>query len=112
MSFEIYRIYTTCAPNNEYKINRHEEWTTSFVKKFDSLEEAKIFVIEKNKEHSELPNFSYNIKDECKKKEFYEQFCFSNDKYLKYRRFFIGKPPIKQIENELKKDGIKIVKDN
>ena len=90
----------------KYKINRHEEWKVSFVKNIESIEEARQFVINKNKEHSDLVLYSHSIQDETKKQEFYEQFCFTNNKYLKHRRYFIGHPPIKQIKEELKNDGI------
>ena len=106
--FEIYRIRPSCAPNNEYKINRDEVWNVSRVETFDILTEAKRFVIEKNRLHSDLVKFEYTLKEE-QIPDFLERFCFTDDKYLTDRRFFLGYPPIEKIKKALIKDGIKVL---
>lgn len=105
MSFTIFRINTSVTPNNEYKINRDEEWSMKNVIEFDTESEAKAYVIEQSLLHTELSRFSYNLKDD-ERKEFIDQFCFTDPKYIKYRKFYINIVPFKEIQKALESDGI------
>jgi len=109
MSYQIYKISTYSIPDNSYKINRDENWIITKVDIHpNSLEEAKNYVIEQSIIFSDLAIFTHNIQDVNDKNKFINEFCFTNDVYLKYRRFFIGYPPIKLIKNALIRDGVQI----
>ena len=104
----IYRIFTLTISDNKYKINRDEEWIIKKVNGDFNESDAISYIINQSLEHTDLPKFIFNLSGEERTKAI-NDFCFNDDKYLKYRRFFIGYPPIDQIVNELKNDGIKIL---
>ena len=106
--YKIYCIYTFQNSDNSYTVSRDENWVPRLVTNLLTLAEAKQYVIEKSRLVTDLPLFLVNM-DNSKKDAFIEQFCFDDDKYLKYRRFFIGYPPIDKIKDALKKDGVKIL---
>ena len=111
--YQVWRILTLCAPNNEYSINRHEDWRVLPDDTFDTREEAEAYVIEKNLQHSEMVRFAHTIEDD-EKPAFYRKFCFGDeenlDAYIQYRRFFVGYPPLAKIKQALAKDGIQVKK--
>lgn len=74
--FQVYRIRTHCAPNNEYFINRHEEWGVYKDECFDTLEADRAHVIQQSIEHSDMLIYGQTIVGEQEKREFYSRFCF------------------------------------
>jgi hypothetical protein len=115
MNIQVYKIETFPAGNNHFGINRNENWSIIKDKEFENIDDAKEYVIIKSRLVTELPIFiiSYrllemenNSNDETK---FINDFCFDDDKYIKYRRYFIGYPPIDKIKESLKNDGIHIL---
>jgi hypothetical protein len=109
MTFDIYRIYTRTTPDNRYKINRDEDWTTAKVKTFDKYEDAEEYVIDNSMQHTEMVRFTHSIKNTDAKEDFKKRFCFTEDKYMVYRRYFIGLPPITDMRKALKDDGIMMI---
>ena len=114
MAFQVYRLRTTCAPNNEYFVNRHEEWTVVKDEVFDTITEARAYVIQQSKTHTDLPIHGNTVAPKDKP-AFYQAFCFGDgdaggdERYMAFRRFFIGYPPIAAMKAALGRDGIKVL---
>lgn len=106
----VYRIHNKKAPNNAYFVDREEIWCVEYDCEKDTEEEAKKYIIEKSKNLSNMLSYTASMKKEDLN-SFYERFCFTDDKYLHHRRLFIGKPPIKNIMEALKKDGVNVIKE-
>lgn len=111
MTFEVYSINTYDTFSNTYCTNRHETWEVTIEKVFDDKDEAEKYVIVKSKQLPRFKILSENLLDEEKDK-FALEFCFghinNNLTYLKYNRYFIGKPPINKIKKSLRLDGVVI----
>lgn len=106
--YPVYRLRTLGMGSNAYGVARDEQWRFEKDKRFYKLDEAHQYIIEQSRLHTELPRFLVDVSD-VDKNDFIWQFCFGNDMYLKYRRFFLGYPPVKEMEKVLKADGIQIV---
>ena len=106
--YPVYRLRTLGMGSNAYGVARNEQWRFEKDKRFYNLAEAQQYIIEQSRLHTELPRFLVDV-SHVDKNDFIWQFCFSNDMYLKYRRFFLGYPPVKEIEKVLKADGIQVV---
>jgi len=85
----VYRIDTYDIHNNEYCVNREESWQIRKVKVFDRLDDAKDYVRKKSIRQTDFLLFSHNVKDD-EMEEALDNFCFKNDLYMRYRRFFVG----------------------
>ena len=115
-AYLIYRIRTSTEGGNSHGIARGEKWQVFQEQEFDSLEEAKIYVRVKSRECTELPLFIQKWKETseedrtCTLEQLIDAFCFDDDSsYLRYRRLFIGKPPIEQIKLQLKASSVHIL---
>lgn len=111
MAYQVYRIMAFAVPNNSHKINRDENWEVKKDKAFTTEAEAKQYIIEQSVQKTDLLLFCQSCSPE-KKEAFKEEFCFTNDTYLRYRRFFLGYPPTKEIRKALEKDGVRVIKVN
>lgn len=103
MSYQIYKIETFDAKSNGYSIGiREENWYV----KFDNLSDAKEYVIQKNKQRSDLVLYLSNLSSDEKSK-FIERFCFSDDPmWVCKRRYFLGKVNKDLVFEGLRNDGI------
>lgn len=107
---DIYKISTYDGfAGNAYNTNRHEDWIVSKCKWFDNMESAMEFVRYMSILHTDLLLFVGTLTG-LDKSKYINDFCFDDDKYLRYRRFFIGPPPLKEIKASLKHNGIQIIK--
>jgi hypothetical protein len=116
-TYQIYRIQTFDEGSNSYITARDQRWVTRLDSEFNNLQEAREYIEEKSRQHTDLPIFLdthrktiLNDPNACSLEDFIEKFLFTEDKYLKYRRFFIGKPPLKLIQKALEADGIRCMK--
>src|SRR5665647_841552 len=115
MSFSIYRIKEFSEGSNSHTVARTERWEIIKETECNSDREAKEYIREYSKQYTILPNFIQQWRETKQEdrtvtlEELIDQFCFTNDTYLKYRRLFINKPDVKQLAKELTKDGTKIV---
>ncbi len=112
MSFTIYRIDIVEVEGNHFSLGRDESWTVREDRTFDNEQDAKNYILDRSKIFTDCvllvqPLIARGASNEEKQK-FYNGFCFDDDTYIKYRRFFIGKPPIEDIKAALKNDGVKI----
>lgn len=94
-------LVETHMGSNAYTVARHLELTAiphrTIV--FPTTEEAEDFIIEKhmsmapselaNLLHNAFPEVTENKERNDKIEEFKRQFCFDDDKYIVYRRFFL-----------------------
>jgi len=110
-SFPVYRIYTVPSQTNAYTTGRMETWSIKLDQNFSNLLEAREYVINMNRAHSDLPLFLVDLKED-QKDEFTEEFCFS-EKYLHHRRFFLTKSTESdrnKIIRSLQDQGIDVIK--
>lgn len=117
-SIEVWRIEVTSAENNEHGVDRVENYKAKLDVRFPTEAEAKEYIKNKTRIHTEVANFLIDIaKDETddtvksqKKEAFMDEFCFTNDLYMRYRRFFLHKVPWDRVKQALLKNGIEVVK--
>jgi len=106
----VYRIDAFSVGDNSYVTDRTEDWIVRRDRSFTSLLAAKDYIRNKSRIHTDLVLF---LPDGCAEREeqrnaIVDAFCFDDPKYLKYRRFFIGEPPLQAIKEALRHDGVHI----
>lgn len=106
--YPVYRIQTFEVPDNAHKTGRTENWVVQLAQHFETETEAKLFICEKSRSGTFLPNLLIDCKTEAVREAFTNEFCFDNDLYLRYRRYFIGFPPLNAIRAQLTRDGIQV----
>lgn len=104
MSADVYRIDTSDTYGNSHAINRHETWEIVFHKKFPSHEEAVEFVTSMNMKNPDIVRQYYKMGAEELLK-FRAEFMQIRGN-LRYIKWFVGKPPMKEIREELIAAGI------
>ena len=107
-NYVVFKLFTVDTFGNSHALNRDESWTLMRDRIFNNLEEAKQYVIDKNRVHSDMVNLGFNLKD-TEKDTFYDEFCFTNDKYVHKRRYFLGAPDKKKIIQNLREDNLKVI---
>ena len=111
----IYRIHVYEEGSNSHSVARFERWEIKFETECANLDEAKQYVRENSRLYTILPNKLQQWRETrtedrtLSEEELIDQFCFTNDQYLKDRRLFIDKPDIKAIQDSLHKEGINII---
>jgi len=90
------------------KINRVSQRTSKKIAQFPKRDDAIDFILQKTFQNvPELAQQTINFDDPEKKRDIALRFCFGDDRYLIYRRYFLDHPaPIDAIKAELKKQGI------
>jgi hypothetical protein len=109
MSFDVYTIDTFPASSNHYALSRGENWQTRLVQTFSTLADAENYVIDKTMAETILATFTVTAHDAQDKMRIIRLFCFDDDQYLHYRRYFVGKPPVTRIQEALVKQGVTLV---
>jgi hypothetical protein len=105
----VYRIRTHDMKLDHYQICRQERWTVEKDETFDSLEEARKYVIEKSKQVTDMISvLNLPFLPEQKRQQAMEDFCFDNDLYLVHRRLFVDHVPLKEMKQALGDRGIKV----
>jgi len=106
--YTVYHIITVPSQTNAFTTGRLETWTLKKYNTYSSLEEARQVVLDGNIRHSDLLIFADKL---CgpERESFYQQFCFDDDKYLAYRRFFLGKPKFSQLKQAIVDQGINVL---
>lgn len=105
----VYRIRTHDMKLNHHQVCRQERWTVEKDEAFDSLEEARKYVIEKSKQVTDMISvLTLPFLPEQKQQKAMEDFCFDNDLYLVHRRLFVDHVPLKELKEALKDRGIKV----
>lgn len=97
MSIPVYFISIVDTFGNEYFTNRDETWIISTDKKFNTIEEATEYAIEKN---MKLPYF---------RSGFISPADMFSEKYIIHCRYFAGKVPKKLIKKSLNAIGVNVI---
>jgi hypothetical protein len=110
MKYQVYRIDTFDAKSNGYSVGiREENWCAKFDTVFDSLTDAKEYVIKKNRQRSDLTLYLINL-SESEKVDFINRFCFSDEPiWVCKRRYFLDKVNKDLVFKGLRNDGVRIV---
>jgi hypothetical protein len=104
----VYRILTfEGTEGNAYTVNRSEDWMVKMDKCFDSVEEAKAYVKAQSIQHTDLLLFGHHLAGQ-EREAYMNDFCFDDDRYLRFRRYFLGPPPVQAIKKALQNAGIKV----
>jgi hypothetical protein len=116
--YPVYRIYVFSEGSNSYSTARAERWEVKPDCSFESLESARDYIRAESRKHTELPRFLLQLRESLKLssegdteqiiEQFIDQFCFESELYAKYRRFFIGKPPLGMIKRSLNSVGVAV----
>jgi len=111
----LYRIQVFDEGSNSFTTARSSRWVLSADAKFDTIDEAKAYIIAKSYAHTDLPLFLQQWRESPEPKRTREQvinaYLFDNPQYLKHRRFFLNNTPqFKVLQEELANIGIKMEK--
>jgi hypothetical protein len=94
----------TRAGSNAYTVDLSETWTVQRDCVFESAEEAEAYVVLKNKQAIDgdvYIRLSARYTD--------SEFLGSRSPYPKYLTYFVGTPPLRIIQQQLKDDGVRIL---
>jgi hypothetical protein len=103
----VWRIHTYEVPDNAYTVGRRENWVAKPDREFDDLEAAKAYIRGQTRMHTTVANHLINLPP-SRREAFLDDFCFTDDRYMKDRRFFIDRPPVKDIQRALERDGVTV----
>lgn len=106
MSFFTTKIETYETLGNSHAVCRHDTWVFKKDQTFDTLEEAKDYVIQHNRSTSDFITSSRSLSSQ--QKDVYAIEFSLGDKHLHQCRWFVGKPPKKKIAALLQNDGIDV----
>ena len=81
-NIEVWRIDKFSGSNNEYGVDRSENWVWNRDSFHDSIEDAKDHIRMKSKMFTDLPLFLVDLKTDEEKVAAIDEFCFT-DKYIK-----------------------------
>lgn len=109
MSFKVYKIDTFPGGSNSYGVDRSENWYVKKDSAFDTLKEARDYIISKNMLLSDLPLYTHAIQDDDARNKVINDFCFDDPKFAAKRRFWLGKPNVEEMKKALAHDGVKIL---
>ena len=113
---QVFRLFAFLEGSNEYGISRQERWEVKESEAFADMEEAKDYIRQQSRAHTILPNVLQqwretkeehrSLKSEA---EVVDDFCFNTeDRYYKEQRYFIGRPDMKKLKQQLKEAGVKV----
>lgn len=107
-TFPVHRIQIFPCEDNRYAVGRSETWQHVLDRSFPSLEEAQEYIYNQTIIHvPEFTNLAHGLTGEDRLK-FAEAFCFSDERYLKYRQFFLGPPPFSALKKTLRAEGVTV----
>jgi len=109
MTTIVYKIQISDTFGNSHATNRDETWYVKKDKTFDTEEEAKEYIIDRTRLFvPELSSFLYILNDDEDKHDFCDKFCFTDERYMTKRRYFIGPPDLKKMKALLIKERIQV----
>ena len=109
MSFEVFRLQVFPCEDNRYGVGRAETLQLQRDKVFATESEAVEHIYNSTVIHvPEFGNLAYGLQGE-QRVAFAQAFCFDDDRYLKYRRFFLGIPDTKAMGKAYKSEGVRVV---
>lgn len=105
--FEVWKLSPYRSTRRKYT---HPTYRLVLFARVKDLSLAKSLIIEQTKLTSEYMDIGIDIPHEMRD-HFIQQFCFTNDTYVTYRRFFLGRPAISFLRQQLKSVGILLLDD-
>jgi hypothetical protein len=108
MAYEVYHLRIFPGEDNRYGVDRSETWQPEPDRKFSTSEEAIEYIYNSTVIHvPEFTNLALGLTGE-QRVAFAQAFCFDDTRYLKYRRFFLGKPNMKELKATLRAEGTQV----
>lgn len=101
----VYRLVKTPKTGNSHSICREETWSFAIDNTYATLEEASDYVIRKN---LEFCSYDLYLNTGSLTKEVLEDRCLKNPAYLSRRLYFVGKPSIELLKEQLRNSSIKV----
>jgi hypothetical protein len=109
MSFEVYQLRVYPCEDNRYAVGRQETWQLARSRTFDNKEDATEYIFNSTIIHvPEFTNLALGLTGD-QRLAFAQAFCFDDERYLKYRRFFLGKPDFRALRSSLEQEGVKVL---
>ena len=106
----IYRLEAYDFSSNHFGVGRAEEYRFATHGHASTYEEAEEMVLNISKEMPDAILLMEHIVGEENRTQFMKEFCFTDPKYIRYRRYFIDNIPKKEIEQALKNVGIQVIR--
>ncbi len=103
---KVTKIETYENKGNSHAVCREDVWAIVNDCEFDTVEEAREYVITQNRRLTDFIICSRTLST-AQKDQFAIEFSFG-DRHLHMCRYFINKPPLKKITHLLKNDGIDV----
>lgn len=103
--YQIYKIVTTPMSGNSHGVCREENWNLVKDKSFNNLPDAETYVIFKNRQQaSHELGLMY-----CNNYKVWRKRCLEDDEWLSRRKYFIGRPDVQKIKQQLQERHIDVI---
>ena len=104
MATDVWRIKRYAMGSGLHGVSRREQRVFEKVTTFQDIEEAKTFVYNSTvKAGTHLPYYGAG----CTRDQIMA-FCFTDERMVHHREYFIGKPPKQAIQQALNLDGVRV----
>lgn len=101
--YKVYQITMWDTYGNSHGVNRDETWKYRMLRSFTSETEAINYA---NKLNLNLPDYKNMMPRDKSQIDAFANAFLTDDRYIKYRRFFVGIPPMHEIARCLNADGV------
>lgn len=105
----IYRLDAYDFSSNNYNVGRAEEYRFVVHKQTKTYEEAEKEVLQLSRVLPDAIVLREHVQGEENIEKFMKEFCFNDDKYMRYRKYFIDYVPKKQLKKALNAVGINVI---
>jgi hypothetical protein len=107
-AFAVYRIFVFDGGDNRFTTGRTEDWEEKWVASFDTENEAKNYIRKECLSTTDILNYLIALPKE-KWPQFIDEFCFTNEIYIPYRRLSIGRTNKQKLKIALQKNSINLI---
>jgi hypothetical protein len=101
--YKVYQITMWDTYGNSHGVNRDETWGYRELRSFTTEAEATNYSNELN---LSLPDYKNMMPSNKSQFDAFAGAFLTEDRYLKYRRYFVGVPPMREIARCLSADGV------
>lgn len=102
----VYRLVKSPKAGNSHHICRDEVWSFAVDSTYEDLKDAEDYVIRKN---LEFCAYDLYLNTGSLTKELLEERCLRNPVYLSRRLYFVEKPSITLMKEQLKDSSVKVL---
>lgn len=99
----VYKLVKVPRSGNSHNLCRAETWSIKQDRVFEVLEEAEAYVIKQN---FHFCSYDLYLSTGSLTETVIRERCLTDDKYMSRRLYFLGKPSVKILEEQLKTEGI------